>query len=222
MKIEDYPNGFVFYCEDAIERRNNIVRLLKRAVEDVLLAENQAWRFYRIEAPLIVPTELVSKEYQAHDYFRIDNFYSLRPETTAGSYVYLRTFMNTHNKLWRPPICVWQAGKSFRREQDQPLSKIRYKEFYQQEFQCVYSDTTKNDYHERILDPLAERVESIIQRPVYVQKSDRLPSYSERTTDLVVDGMEICSISTRNDFEEGYKVLEIAFGLDRVEIKSSY
>lgn len=63
--------------------------------------------------------------------------------------------------------------------------------------------------------------------------SDRLPAYSEVTTDIEVNNgdnwMEVCSISRRTDFPQRYRsqakkgaavdhdvlVLEIAIGLDR-------
>jgi translation elongation factor EF-1beta len=52
---------------------------------------------------------------------------------------------------------------------------------------------------------------------VKVVNSDRLPSYSESTLDIEIDGMEVASISYRNDYvSKKIKALEIAFGLDRL------
>ena len=70
---------------------------------------------------------------------------ALRPETTPGSYAYAQHLLNTHSG-YKPPLCVWQAGKSFRREQDQVTKNMRLKEFWQQEFQCIYSSDTLNDW----------------------------------------------------------------------------
>ena len=49
-----------------------------------------------------------------------------------------------------------------------------------------------------------------------IEASDRLPNYSEETTDIVCmkSDMEVCSMSKRKDLE-GYKVIEIAIGTDR-------
>lgn len=139
----------------------------------------------------------------------------------------------SHNSQVKPPLVVWQAGKSFRREQDQVTKNMRLKEFYQQEFQCIYTADTLNDYHSAVLEPLRRMVAEVIHMPVRIVESDRLPSYSEVTMDLEVDNgdkwMEVASISRRNDFptkvsfdtrkgrvEKDVKVLEIAIGLDRL------
>jgi glycyl-tRNA synthetase (class II) len=50
------------------------------------------------------------------------------------------------------PIVVWQHGKSFRNEQDKTASNMRLKEFYQLEFQIIFSNTTQNDYHLLVVD----------------------------------------------------------------------
>jgi glycyl-tRNA synthetase len=70
---------------------------------------------------------------------------ALRAETTASSYLYAG-YLLAHDV--KPPVCVWQAGKSFRREKSEGASaaKLRFFEFYQQEFQCVYGVNTKADY----------------------------------------------------------------------------
>ena len=109
---------------------------------------------------------------------------------------------------------------------------MRLKEFYQQEFQCIYSADTLNDYQEKILEPLRVMFQKVIGLPARIVESDRLPSYSQRTMDIEIDNgdkwMEICSISKRTDFPQKVKfqgksgvtekdmlVLEIAIGLDR-------
>jgi glycyl-tRNA synthetase len=131
-----------------------------------------------------------------------------------------------------PPFCIHQTGKSFRREQDQVSKNMRLKEFYQQEFQCIYAADTLNDYQEKVLEPLRAMFEKIIGKTARIVESDRLPSYSLRTMDIEIDNddkwMEICSISKRTDFPQKVKfqtksgsiekemlVLEIAIGLDR-------
>jgi glycyl-tRNA synthetase len=133
----------------------------------------------------------------------------------------------------RLPLCVWQAGKSFRREQDQTTRHMRLKEFWQQEFQCAYAADTANDYHAGVLEPVRRMIATLTGLPARVVPSDRLPAYAEVTMDVEVDNgdkwMEIASISRRTDFPERarfngkagqvreveVKVLEIAIGLDR-------
>lgn len=128
-----------------------------------------------------------------------------------------------------PPFVVWQVSKSFRREQDQPTKHCRYKEFYQQEFQCLYSADTKNNYQESTIADIAVMFQEILSLNVRIVLSDRLPEYSIKTIDIeVYNGdkwIEICSVSLRKDFS--YKpmikskevpclVLEIAIGIERL------
>jgi glycyl-tRNA synthetase len=160
-----------------------------------------------------------------------DTVLALRPETTPGSYVYAQHLLNTHSGA-RLPLCVWQTGKSFRRESDQVTKNMRLKEFYQQEFQCLYTADTGNDYHAMMQEPVRKLVAETISLPTRVVPSDRLPSYSQVTVDVEVNNgdrwMEICSISRRTDFpqksrvqtrtgpvEKDVLVLEVAIGLDR-------
>ena len=163
----------------------------------------------------------------------------LRPETTPSSYVYAQHLLNTHTGV-KPPFVVWQTGKSFRREQDQVTKNMRLKEFYQQEFQCIYTADTMNDYHTVVLEPVRKMLGEMIGMETRIVESDRLPSYSEVTMDVEAHTesfvfnkesdrwMEICSISRRTDFPQKAKfqtkkkivekdllVLEIAIGLDR-------
>jgi glycyl-tRNA synthetase len=138
-----------------------------------------------------------------------------------------------NNYLDQPPFCVWQTGKSFRREQDQVTKNMRLKEFYQQEFQCIYTAETLNDYQHIILEPVQKCIQNLISLPTRIVDSDRLPSYSLKTLDVEVDNgdkwMEVCSISKRTDFpqkatfqtkkgavEKDLLVLEVAIGLDRL------
>ena len=47
---------------------------------------------------------------------------------------------------YRAPIIIYQHGKSFRKEQDQPTKFMRLKEFYQLEFQIIFPLSTEMDY----------------------------------------------------------------------------
>lgn len=140
----------------------------------------------------------------------------LRPETTMGSYAYARHLLNPHNETKvMPPLVVYQHGKSFRREQDQSTKFMRLKEFYQLEFQILYSPTTKNDYSISLIPAVKAMIEDMIGS-CHVEDSDRLPNYAEWTRDIICDknNMEVCSISKRKDYE-GMIVLEVAIGTDR-------
>lgn len=240
MKHIYNANGLPFFTEQEIQLRRFFEQSLALEVKTALLAENGAWSFHQIEAPLLTPVEMINANYTDADvWFQTGaTKLVLRPETTPGSYEYARDMLL--HAVVRPPMCVWQAGKSFRREDDQPTKHCRFKEFYQQEFQCIYSDTTKNDYQAKVAPKILAWVQRTIGMPARLVDSDRLPTYSKRTLDVeVFNGdkwMEVCSISLRTDFEGpkvnthgqivpdgslaknrvNYLVLEIAMGLDRL------
>lgn len=226
-------NGLMFWNEKEIKYRNYIKQIFANEIEDLLRAENRAWHFFEIEAPLLIPRELINVNYTNEDIWAQESSEEelvLRPETTPSSYQYACHMLNSNMIL--PPFCVLQSGKSFRREQDQVSKNMRLKEFYQQEFQCIYAADTLNNYQEKVLEPLRAMFEKIIGKPARIVESDRLPSYSLRTMDIEIDNgdkwMEVCSISKRIDFPQKVKfqtkngvdekdmlVLEIAIGLDR-------
>lgn len=242
-------NGLVFWNEEEIRLRETLRDYFARCMQTHLQALNQQWKFFFIEAPLLTPRDLLNVNYTASDIwvqedadapaatreaFEARQGYrelALRPETTPGSYAYAQYLLNNQLSVF-PPFVVWQAGKSFRREIVQPTKHMRLKEFYQQEFQCIYSADTANDYYEAMLENVQRMIASMIHLPTRLIESDRLPAYSLRTMDVEVwngdKWMEVCSISKRTDFpqkltfqskkglvEKDALVLEVAIGLDR-------
>ncbi len=246
-------NGLVFWDESEIRLRETFRDFFAREIQRELLGMNPQWKFHFVEASLLTPRHLLNVNYTEDDIWvqqdldqvakTAEDFkalqaerqgyreLALRPETTPGSYAYAQYLLNSHSGV-TPPFVVWQAGKSFRREIVQPTKHMRLKEFYQQEFQCVYSADTANDYHSAILEPVRKMIASMVHLPTRLIESDRLPSYSLKTMDVEVwngdKWMEVCSISLRTDFPEKLKfqskkglvekdalVLEIAIGLDR-------
>jgi glycyl-tRNA synthetase len=231
-------NGLVVWSEEEISHRQYLKSFLARRVRQALKAVNPAWEMTEIETPVLTPRALVNPQYSEDDIFltRTDRSLALRPETTAGSYFVARRMLE--NQLARPPFVVWQAGQSFRQEQDHPRKFLRLKAFYQQEFQCVYAADSGNDYHEAILPAVAAAIKDATALPTRIVPSDRLPSYSTRTTDVEVfwndRWTEMASISSRIDFgttctvtlrngktrEIDLLVLEVALGLDRLTVVS--
>lgn len=231
-------NGLIFWTEREIRLREQFSSHFAFMMEQILLETNPAWRMLQIEAPILTPRHEINPNYTNQDIWvqetteqENSNQLVLRPETTPGSYIYAKHLLETHSGI-KPPFCVWQVGKSFRREQDQVTKNMRLKEFYQQEFQCIYAADTMNDYHSAVLEPVKRMISEMIGLPSRIVESDRLPSYSDITMDVEIDNgdkwMEVCSISRRTDFpikakfqtkkklvEKDLLVLEIAIGLDR-------
>jgi len=228
-------NGLMFWNEREIRLRRQFEDHFAAEMQTILMAENPAWRFIQFEGPQLTPMNLINPNY-THDDVWVqktgeNGYLVLRPETTPSSYVYAQHLLRTHSGI-KPPFVVWQRGKSFRREQDQVTKNMRLKEFYQQEFQCIYTTETKNDYQEAVLEPVKAMIGEMVRLPTRLVESDRLPSYSLRTMDVEVNNgdkwMELCSISKRTDFpdkarfetkkgivEKDLEVLEIAVGLCR-------
>jgi glycyl-tRNA synthetase len=225
-------NGLVHWDERDIRLRNQFASHFAFELSAALRGMNQQWTILQTEAPILTPVELINPNYTEGDvWFQTGEAkLVMRPETTPGSYAYARHLFD--GQLVRPPLCIWQMGKSFRREQDQPTKHMRLKEFYQQEFQCVYTDDTANDYHAGVLDPVRRMISEMVGLPTRIVDSDRLPSYARVTKDIEVDNgdkwMEVASISLRTDFpgtvkfstkkgmvEKGLLVVEVAIGLDR-------
>jgi glycyl-tRNA synthetase len=231
-------NSLVHWEEREIHLRERIVSFFAEEVRYFLRSTNPAWDVRRVEAPALMPRELVGAAYSNADIWVQEQVAAgdpplvLRPETTPSTYRYMQHLLATHSGA-RLPLCVWQAGKSYRREQDQPAKHVRLKEFWQLEFQCAFTADSGNDYHAASLEPVRRMIASIIPLPTRIVPSDRLPAYSQLTVDVEVDNgdkwMEVCSISRRTDFPQRYRaparkgaavehdvlVLEIAIGLDR-------
>lgn len=243
MNFEIYnSNGLVFWTAHEIKIRRHMEDTIADEIKRVLLKVNKSWDFHQIDAPLLMPREFVNPNYTDKDIWVQEKFNEemelvLRPETTPSSYKYAQHILNAYETV--PPLCVYQSGKSFRREQDQVSKNMRLKEFYQMEFQCIYASDTLADYQELILEPLRSYMGSLLMMEARLVESDRLPSYSVRTMDVEVNNMdkwmEICSISKRTDFPQKIKinyvekksglqksvekdlvVMEVAIGLDRL------
>jgi glycyl-tRNA synthetase len=208
-------NGLIFWTESDIKLRKMFEDYFSTNILKFLQQQNSAFHSIQVEAPILTPKQWVNKNYTAEDMWCIDD-YILRPETTMGSYEFVKHLLNSYGDIkWRAPIIVWQHGKSFRREQDQPTKFMRLKEFYQLEFQIVFSEKTMNDYSINLYPEILKMFNSIIG-DCRLEESDRLPDYSEQTIDIICNktDMEICSMSKRKDLE-GFKVIEIAIGTDR-------
>lgn len=231
-------NSLVHWEERDIRLRDDLVRFFSDEVRSFLRSVNPAWDIRRVEAPTLMPRSLVSDAYSNADIWaqeqlsETDAELVLRPETTPSTYVYMQHLLGNHSKT-RLPLCVWQVGKSYRREQEQSTKHVRLKEFWQLEFQCAFTADSGNDYYAACLEPVRRMIGSVIHLPTRVVPSDRLPAYSQVTMDIEVNNgdkwMEVCSISRRTDFPQRYRsqgrsgpamdhdvtVLEIAIGLDR-------
>jgi glycyl-tRNA synthetase len=213
--------GLRFWTEVEIEAREAFQLAASRIVTRTLSEINGAWRSFRVEGPCLTPRNQISAEYDDNELFQTNHIVGgeplyLRAETTPSSYAWAKKI---GGKL---PLCIWQSGKVFRRETNDGASaaKLRFNDFYQLEFQCIYRTDTKADYRTALTEKLVPFVERFTGREVRLVNSDRLPAYSESTIDIEVlfDGKwrEVASCSIRTDFTDETRVCEIAFGLCRL------
>ncbi|MBP2461477.1 MULTISPECIES: aminoacyl--tRNA ligase-related protein [unclassified Rhizobium] len=231
-------NSLVHWEEREILRREDFIRHFSEEVKFFLRSVNPAWDMRRIEAPTLIPRNMISDAYENADVWvqerttETETELVLRPETTPSTYAYMAHLLDSHSGA-KLPLCVWQAGRSYRREQEQTTAHMRLKEFWQLEFQAAFTADTGMDYHAACLEPVRKMIGSVIGLPTRIVESDRLPNYSQVTMDVEIDNgfkwMEVCSISRRTDFprkfisrskagatrEHDIFVLEIAIGLDR-------
>ena len=218
MKHLYEKNGLVFFTQKEIEFRENCEREISRFIYENLKAQNRSFDMIKIEAPLLTPTNLINANYTLDDYFNLWDI-SLRPETTMGSFEYAKNILSGgyDDIKYRSPIIIYQHGKSFRKEQDQPTKFMRLKEFYQLEFQIIFPLSTEMDYSISLFQWVQELLSHILSQSCRLEPSDRLPSYSESTMDIIVEDndMEVASMSKRNDLP-WYKVIEVAIGTDRL------
>lgn len=218
--------GLRFWSEEELAYREMAVDEINRTVRTALRSLNRAWEFVRCEAPMLVPASTLNPAYTSDDVWMLESPIgtvpaAMRPETTAGSYEVARRILQTKVK---PPLAVWQVGKSYRRETNDgaSASKLRFNEFTQAEWQCIYKADSMADYRAAVEETLREKLQWLCKKSeTRIIPSDRLPSYSQVTNDVEVlrpNGRwtEVCSISTRTDFGEGFLVLEVAVGMDRV------
>ncbi len=208
-------NGLIFWTQEEIKLRRQFEEYFSSEILASLRKQNAAFQMIQVEAPLLTPRELINPNYTDEDIWAFDDL-ALRPETTMGSFAYAKHILSGYNEIkQKPPVVIFQHGKSFRREQDQSTKFMRLKEFYQLEFQIIFGATTANDYSLKLYPDVKKAIENMIGR-CEMEASDRLPDYSEETIDIICanNAMEVCSMSKRKDLE-GYKVIEIAIGTDR-------
>ena len=247
--IEGWPNGLICYTEADIRAREYLIQTISHHMRDWMRKLNPQIEFERVETPCMIPLAVAQAHVNANfplwhasggpveqieDYD--DEHFWLRPESTAGTYLMFDVLFPQDKQFRkRLPFCLWQAGLSFRREQDKTFSNLRFKQFYQLEFQLAYAEGTKADYHEHAVEGIMELMEFLF--PLWNQlgllggnglwaikvgeerahdqpQIEKLPFYSSQTTDIYIGSREVVAISTRTDFK--VPVLEISCGLDRL------
>ena len=117
LKLYDI-NGLPFWNSKEIRKRNYMKEVFADEIEAMLRAENRAWHFFEIEAPLLMPRDLMNPNYTNEDIWaqegtkvnieeKVNEDLVLRPETTPSSYAYACHMLNSNQIL--PPFCIHQT-----------------------------------------------------------------------------------------------------------------
>jgi len=227
--IPSWPNGLIYYTEADIESREFLIRFISRELRDAMRQLNRGIDFVRIETPCLIPQEIAQAHLDAEfALWEVSNKDEearlwLRPESTHCTYAMFKELYPESLRLKKVlPLCLWQAGLSFRVEQDKTFRNLRFKQFYQLEFQLAYAEGTKADYHAHAVESMTELLKRLYPQweavgsvfAVDLEEMEETPFYSKKTTDLYVLDREVVAVSTRTDFE--HPILEISCGLDRL------
>lgn len=235
--------GLRFWREREIQQREQFTARLAKTLSDTLLDINQGWRIERVEAPLIMPRNQFSGEYTDREVFPVlsdhaNQRWALRAETTPGTYAFaqhLLTGGDPTKVTMRPPLALWQAGQSFRREATDGArpATLRFNQFWQWEAQCVYraDSGAAQEYVDELRREMASTIADLVGTEVRLVESDRLPAYATETVDIEAmwqgEWKEVASTSIRTDFpkfdpylgttpKNTLVVFEVAVGLDRL------
>ena len=226
-KNAHWPQGFVVYDEQSLMARRLVIELFTSSLYHALIDMNRAIRFFQVETPVTMRREALKEHrrigfdlIEANSRERTDY---LRPETTYGSYAAFDVMYPMLNQKKKAcPLVVWQYGKAFRDEQNRPFNELRYREFYQLEYQLIHSPDTKADYFKAcVTETLMAALRLIrpdrwnLEENAVPVSDDDLAHYSEKTTDIMIGGHEVAAVSLRTDLED-FKVVEISIGLDRM------
>lgn len=209
-----WSNATVRWSEAEIERRDGLVREIAALIAETWRALNERVRLVRVETPVLTPATTLTGHIEAgFELISAGEGRYLRPETTAGTFACFREDYPHHGQ-WKNvlPLCYWQAGKSFRDEkhgETMRASRLRLREFWQQEFQLFCLPGTKADYVGAALGALTARFGGD------AVDAQELPHYSMRTIDWMMGDLEVAGCSVRTDFP-GLEVHEVAVGLDRL------
>ena len=93
MKTLYNVNSLVIWEEKDIRLKKFIEESIKEEVKSILLEQNPQWKFFQIEAPCLIPLDLINPNYTSDDIWtqetksETETKLALKPETTPSSYL---------------------------------------------------------------------------------------------------------------------------------------
>jgi hypothetical protein len=188
--------------EHQLETRDLLVSYFTRYLVRELNKINTAFRFMRIETPILLPFSVAAEKLQVVQ-IRLDNEeLVLRQNTVTGAYEASRDILTGKaGPKQKLTIVIWQHGKVFER-----INGVT-KEKYHLEYQVLFSKTTGMPYEPII----AQACANMVYKQCGPTKEDAKPGmfhiYAEDNNDL------LASLRERDDFWAG-KNIEVVLNLD--------
>ena len=98
-------NGLLSLSQNELIDQAYIKQSVIYNIQQILLKQNRGWLFEEIEGTSLIPDNLISDAYSDDDYFQVTDDLSLKPETTALSYLRAK-------ELFFTPITKFSHGKA--------------------------------------------------------------------------------------------------------------
>lgn len=194
--------------EHQLETRDALVTYFTRHLTRELGKINPAFKFIRIETPVLLPFSVDNPTTQTVK-IRLDSEeLVLRQNTSTGAYEVSRDILSGKmTPRQRLPIVVWQHGKIF----EENGGKIREK--YSLEYQILFSKTTGMMYDPAVIAASSNMLYKQCGNSVETESNGIVRFLAEDNNDLLI------TIQQRNDFWAGNNI-EMIVHLDAVTLAS--
>ena len=180
----------MFLNENHLETREDLIRYFTRYLGMELSKVNPAFRFIRIETPILLPNDKGMSS-------------ALRQTTSSGAYYVSRELLNSKTEgKYKLPLVIWQHGRIFRTRKRHTI------ETYVLEFEVLFSKTTGAQYMPGIIRCCDSMLRKKCGKVFKADESDTGISIFTHDTDI-----ELVNIHERTDFWGG-KSIEITFDLE--------
>jgi threonyl-tRNA synthetase len=106
-------NALPFFTERDLLLRRHVIDYFSFEIRELIREQNRAFQFVQIEAPILMPSDLLRSNYTSEDVWfqenqhpvaTAENTLVLKPETTASSYLYAEKLLKDNAASL--PLCV--------------------------------------------------------------------------------------------------------------------
>jgi hypothetical protein len=174
--------------QNHLETRENLIRYFTRYLENELTKVNSAFRFIRIESPVLLA----------------DDRAAVRPTTVYGAHVAAKNLLDQKiGPKYKLPLVMWEYGKIFQTFKKQVL------ETNVLTYNVLFSKTTGKDYVPVVVRSIKAMLRKQCGKIFSADESDcGLSIFSHDSDEVLVH------IQERNDFTGGRDIEVVCF-LDR-------